>query len=212
MDIQNIVFLVIIVGAGIVRFIASNNKKKAQQQQQQEQQLQQSQLPNQQEGTGTISPKQKSKMQEFLERLELIEEGEIDQRLGMPGTPQGKQTVRQPGTGPQMPPGVQSQRPPGQLGMQPVMQTQMQQQQMQQQQIQRAAQEELKQKQKRQEKIEQLRRQQQQKTDSKIQVSKEVENQGVVRRGSFGINSRRQLVNGIIMSEILGPPRALNKR
>ena len=189
MDIQNIVFIVIVLGVSAVRFIMNNNKKKAQQQQE----------ANVQEQIPPSASKEKSKMQEFLERLELIEEGEIDQRLGIPGTPQGKQTVRQSGTQPQ--------RPPGQPGMQTLVK-----QQMQQQQIQKAAQEELKEKQKRQEKIEQLRRQQLQKKESKIQKDKEVENQRVVRGGSLGLNSRRQLVNGIIMSEILGPPRGLRKR
>jgi len=210
MEIQNIVIIAIILGVSIVRFLVNNKKKQIQQQQQ---------AANQEQPV-PITSKEKSKMQEFLERLELIEEGELDQRLGMPGTQQGRQPVRQPGVQPQMPPGAQPQRPPGQPQIQPVMQAQMHQQQMQpgmqaqmqQQQMQRATPEELKQKQKRQEKVEQLRRQQQQKTVSKTQANKEVENQEVVRRGSFGIDSQRQLVNGIIMSEILGPPRALKKR
>jgi hypothetical protein len=188
MDILEILFFAIVVGGGWA-FRIINKKNKATRQVQK----------NNQAGSGATPVDEKSKLKGLLEKLEMLEEGNHSQKLGQPGMPvygqqqatiqmgQGANITQQQGVA------KRQQQGPNQI----------------QKQAQVKAQEEARRKE--QEQRELKARQQLEINKRKALAKKEAEEQEILPRVGLGLDSREQLVRGIIISEILGPPKALKR-
>jgi hypothetical protein len=190
MDFVEILFFLAIAGSVIFRFVNRKNKQKA--------------AEEEQANTEATLEKKKSKIEMLLESLEMLDQDEAKETLGQPGMSQRMQ--QQGGQGTQAPRQQPYHRPQPQGEMQALAQSQ-------QQKIEQETKaKEAYQRQKEQERLAYLKKQQLEKDREKALKNQEIGGQRVASVGGLGLNNQKQLVRGIIISEILGPPQALKKR